>query len=58
MKGRSRDQTALRVIHEAVLCKLFHCKPSELEDEEYEKLVLFEEVYNYIAEKNPLSMLT
>lgn len=57
MKGRSKDPNATQITNEAVLCKLFHCRPSELDDEEYEKLVLYEEVYKYMIEKNPLNML-
>lgn len=57
LKGRSRDREANEVIHRAIMCKMFRCTPKELDEIDYEDIVLFEQVYAEVADKNPLSLL-
>ena len=36
------------------MCKLFRCLPSELDEEDYEDIEVFEIVTNHVGDKNPL----
>jgi len=54
MKGRSKDQQATEIVHQAMLCKMFGCTPSRLRQESYEDLILMSLAYNEIAKTNPM----
>ena len=47
---------ANRVIEEAMLCRIFKCKPNELDNIDWDKLEMFKEVYAYLMKENPMSM--
>lgn len=57
LKGRSRDPIATEAVKKALFCKYFKCTPKELDDIDYEDLVLSEEVYVHMMEKNPFQAL-
>lgn len=57
LKGRSKDVFANQVVFEAMMCKALGCRPSELEEESAEKLLLFAAVYAEMAKKNPMGMM-
>jgi hypothetical protein len=48
---------AKKVINEALLCRMFKCRPSELEHEDSQKLQLFMSIYTQLGEKNPFIMM-
>jgi len=56
-RGRSKDEEASKVIFEAMLCKAFSCRPSELRQESFEDVILFGLALMEMAKKNPLLML-
>jgi len=39
------------------MCKMFGCRPSELENEDSQKLQLFMSIYSQIGEKNPFMLM-
>jgi hypothetical protein len=39
--GRSTNAEAQRIINEALMCRMFRCRPSELENEDNQKLEMF-----------------
>lgn len=57
LKGRSTNIEAGKFINEALLCKMFHCRPSELQDEDSQKLDLYMMIYGIIGEKNPFMLM-
>jgi len=56
LNGRSKDPILGQVVQEAILCKLFSCRPSELREEKFEDVLMFSAVYNEIAKKNPMAL--
>lgn len=57
MRGRLKgNPRANEVIEKALMCKIFRCRPSELEDEDYEDIVLFQVVYGELIKKNPMAV--
>lgn len=44
----------MELIHQAILCKMFSCTPSQLRQESYEDLITMSLVYEQLAKKNPM----
>lgn len=42
----------------AMMCKLMHCRPSELRNEDYEELELVTHVFDALLSKNPMIMFS
>ncbi len=57
LQGKSQDHYSKILINEAIMCKLFHCTPSQLECEDAQKLEVFQLIYSKIGDKNPLFLL-
>lgn len=58
LAGRSsNDAKANELINEAIMCKMFKCRPSQLEEEDWYKIELFNLIYTEVAKENPLSLL-
>lgn len=57
LRGRTKDDEANRIVFEALMCKALGCRPSELEQEDAEKLLLFSVVYMELRKKDPLGMM-
>ena len=56
MAGKSQDPNASQIIQEAILCKLWHCTPSQLRKEKFEDVMNHSLVYNEMARKNPMAL--
>ena len=57
MSGRSRDPKYGKVVQEALLCKLFSCRPSELRQEDWDDVLLYSIAFQELAKKNPMALL-
>lgn len=53
LRGRSSDPNAQQAIFDAVMCKAYGCRPSELEEEDAETLALHFAIYVEMMKKNP-----
>jgi len=57
LKGRLRfDSEANDVVQRALLCKMFKCSPTELDEMEWDEVELLKEVYSEVGKKNPLML--
>jgi len=50
------DSEANEVVQRALLCKIFKCSPTTLDDMEWNEVELMKEVYSEIGKNNPLIM--
>ncbi len=57
IKGRSKDIQASKLISEAMLCKMFKCRPSELKNENWEDIEKVACVFFEMIKKDPMSAL-
>ncbi len=57
IKGRSKDFQATKLISEAMLCKAFKCRPSELKKEKWEDIEKVAYVFFEMIKKDPMVAL-
>lgn len=57
LNKRSDDLESSRIVNKALLCKMFRCRPSELDDEDSHELQQLMIVYNFIGKENPFIMM-
>jgi len=52
-KGRSRDPYISEKIQEAILCRAWGCRPSQLGDELSDDVEIHTQIYNRMMKENP-----
>jgi hypothetical protein len=54
VKGRSKDPEATMVVAETALCKAWGCRPSEMEQEDEDRIITHGRAIAEFMKQNPL----